>query len=384
LVTETTFREHTGGGDAAGAFAFAGLLIVLAWQQGGYHSATWTSTTICLACVGFAGLWLRGRDGLNRLELLMLAALASFAALLVLSTLWSDDPASSLRESRRAILYLVALAAFLVVRPRARFLLLVLGAALTGIVLLSAPIGYANSVGILAVAAMLLAVEVATVERGWIRWLALAALVPLTTHLLATSSRGAWLALAVGLLLRAALPQQRRFLATCAGRVALVAVITAIATVIVVSPTNPFGEQRASYWAVAWHEYQAHAVLGSGAGTYARYWRTERPIPVRVQDAHSLYLETLAETGPLGLLLIAVALATPLTVAIRRGAPGVLALAPAYVAFLVHAGIDWDWEMPVVTLVGLLCGAALLQSPPDETGSGAPPGRRAGGRVHFG
>ena len=32
----------------------------------------------------------------------------------------------------------------------------------------------------------------------------------------------------------------------------------------------------------------------------------------------------------------------------------------AYTAFLVHAGVDWDWELPAVTLVGLLCAAALL------------------------
>ena len=36
--------------------------------------------------------------------------------------------------------------------------------------------------------------------------------------------------------------------------------------------------------------------------------------------------------------------------------------AAAYSAFLVHAGLDWDWEMPVTTLAGLACGAALLAS----------------------
>ena len=28
--------------------------------------------------------------------------------------------------------------------------------------------------------------------------------------------------------------------------------------------------------------------------------------------------------------------------------------------FLVHALVDWDWELPAVTLVGLLCGCALV------------------------
>jgi tetratricopeptide (TPR) repeat protein len=36
--------------------------------------------------------------------------------------------------------------------------------------------------------------------------------------------------------------------------------------------------------------------------------------------------------------------------------------AGAYVAFLVHAGVDWDWEVTAVTLAGLLCGVGLLIS----------------------
>ena len=31
-----------------------------------------------------------------------------------------------------------------------------------------------------------------------------------------------------------------------------------------------------------------------------------------------------------------------------------------YVAYLVHAAQDWDWELPAVTLAGLACAAALL------------------------
>jgi branched-subunit amino acid ABC-type transport system permease component len=31
----------------------------------------------------------------------------------------------------------------------------------------------------------------------------------------------------------------------------------------------------------------------------------------------------------------------------------------AYVAFLVHAGLDWDWEMPAVVVAALCCAAAV-------------------------
>jgi hypothetical protein len=30
------------------------------------------------------------------------------------------------------------------------------------------------------------------------------------------------------------------------------------------------------------------------------------------------------------------------------------------VAYLVHAGVDWDWELPAITLTGLFCGAVIL------------------------
>ena len=36
------------------------------------------------------------------------------------------------------------------------------------------------------------------------------------------------------------------------------------------------------------------------------------------------------------------------------------AAAAGYLAFLLHAAIDWDWEMPATGLAGLFCGAALL------------------------
>jgi hypothetical protein len=49
-----------------------------------------------------------------------------------------------------------------------------------------------------------------------------------------------------------------------------------------------------------------------------------------------------------------------------RGHPLVPAAAAAYVAYLVHAGVDWDWELPAVTVAALAAGAALiaLRAPP--------------------
>ncbi|HEY7148953.1 MAG TPA: O-antigen ligase family protein [Gaiellaceae bacterium] len=121
------------------------------------------------------------------------------------------------------------------------------------------------------------------------------------------------------------------------------------------------GSYRAELWHAAWHDYEAHPVLGSGPGTYEWYWNEHRPLQHKVRDAHNLYLEALAELGPLGLLFLVVALGTPLVAAFRARAHPLIPVAlAAFVAFLVHASVDWDWEMSAVTLAALACAAALL------------------------
>jgi tetratricopeptide (TPR) repeat protein len=119
------------------------------------------------------------------------------------------------------------------------------------------------------------------------------------------------------------------------------------------------GSNRADYWHVAWRVYEDHPTLGAGAGTYSRSWLRERPVPQPVQDAHSLYLETLAELGPIGLALLLIALAAPFAAPRSWWTP--VALAP-YVAFLAHAAQDWDWELPAVTVAALACAAAPITS----------------------
>ena len=80
------------------------------------------------------------------------------------------------------------------------------------------------------------------------------------------------------------------------------------------------------------------------------------------KDAHNGYLETLAELGPVGLALLLAALGTPL-LAVRRAvgdATGRAALA-AYVALLLHLVLDWDLEIPAVTLCTVLLGVVLVR-----------------------
>ena len=52
-------------------------------------------------------------------------------------------------------------------------------------------------------------------------------------------------------------------------------------------------------------------LLGEGAGSFSRTWLRERPVANEARDAHNLYLETLAELGPIGLVLLLLVLVTP-------------------------------------------------------------------------
>ena len=117
------------------------------------------------------------------------------------------------------------------------------------------------------------------------------------------------------------------------------------------------GNGRADYWRAAWSEVEDRP-LGGGAGSWERWWLLERPTAFAARDAHNLYLEALAELGPIGLLLLLAALAPPL-LALPRGR-AMAAAGAAYVAFLLHAALDWDWEIPAVTATALLAGQAVL------------------------
>jgi hypothetical protein len=122
------------------------------------------------------------------------------------------------------------------------------------------------------------------------------------------------------------------------------------------------GHRRGMYWSTALDGYAHHPLLGSGAGTFEQLWLLYRPTRIyNVLDAHNAYLEVLAELGPFGVLLFAAAVAVPL-LAVRRAprTPLVAGAAGAYAAYAAHVAIDWDWEIPAVTVVALLCGSTLV------------------------
>jgi hypothetical protein len=124
---------------------------------------------------------------------------------------------------------------------------------------------------------------------------------------------------------------------------------------------------RVDLWHAAWHDHRAHPWLGAGAGTYERYWLRHRPNQLNVVDAHSLYLESLAELGPVGLVLVVSLIGIGLAACVRaRRSPFVPGIAAAIVAYAVHAGADWDWEVTVlgVVVIGLATAAVAAGESP--------------------
>ncbi len=472
--------------------AFAAI-IPLAFFDGGYFPTAWGVPAL-------VGLWIVAvaltvaPSPLHGREAVALSALAAFLGWSALSVLWTSDRPQTVLELERLTIYLAALAALLLV-ARKESLPWLLGGTATAIVAtcstglvgrlfqdvfgrpearihdpgaLYGPVGYSNAVGDLsAVGVLLLVGFLAYSTRPAVRGVVAGACVVLFATLALTLSRGAWLALGVGViaalaiaprrsslvgwLLVVALPgaavvalslradalykkgapvaaavREGHRLALAIGLLSVVAAVMAalgprlmpkrditapVARVAVLfgllavcllaavtiraggpsdlagragdafrspsqhtEPTQRFfslyAGRRDQFWKVAWEDFEAHPLVGSGGGTFGRYWLEHRPVGRFVLDAHSLYLETLAELGLVGLTLLAVALAAPFSSSVSaRGEPLVPAALGAYAVYLVHAGTDWLWEMPVVTLAGLTCGAGLLVAgrPADST-----------------
>jgi O-antigen ligase len=397
--------------DALVAVLGAAAVAVPASQGGAYFPPAWGWSAFGLLLAAALGLAFRTRVDVGILQWGLLAGMGSLLLWTALSAAWSDSVPRTVDEVERTLIYLAAIGAvtFVVSSEKVAFLLGGVLAAVVGVSLyalaqdpsghsqtrpLSGPLGYWNALGILDAIGLLLALgfAVSSHQPRGLRLGALAALPLLATTLYLTYSRGSLAALGVGLLLFVLCHPRvsERRLRPRAAVLTVVAVV-AVCTALVLtggagrlvgktyrafnSPPSSGGKPsqrllslsgnfRSKYWRVAWDEYSAHPWLGSGAGTFDLYWDRDRATIYGARDAHNLYLETLAELGPVGLILLLATLALPF-LALRRGRPDpvVAAAAGAYLAFLLHALMDWDWEMPAVTIAGLLCGGALLLAP---------------------
>jgi hypothetical protein len=120
---------------------------------------------------------------------------------------------------------------------------------------------------------------------------------------------------------------------------------------------------RYAYWRVAFGEWADAPLAGGGSGSFRVEWLRERDVAESVQDAHSLTIETAAELGLVGIALL-LAFVGGIAAAARRAvriAPGAAAGAVAALAgWIVHAQIDWLWEMPAASLQAIVLAGLVI------------------------
>jgi cytochrome c-type biogenesis protein CcmH/NrfG len=126
---------------------------------------------------------------------------------------------------------------------------------------------------------------------------------------------------------------------------------------------------RYQYWQSAIDAYETEPWLGIGPGTFEFWWAREGvgEAAIFVREAHSLYLEVLAELGPLGLLLVGAFVVTVLAggalLAFRASSaerPALAAAVAACFGFAGAAAVDWVWELGALPVVFLLLAAVAV------------------------
>jgi hypothetical protein len=197
-----------------------------------------------------------------------------------------------------------------------------------------------------------------------------------------------------------------RVLAACVGIVAVVAGISFLPTVTARAwddfhasqhggssdpaqrLTNLQGGRRI-IWDVALRTFRDHPLEGVGAGSFEFAWNRDERWSQHLRDAHSLYLEALAEMGLPGALLLVLALGTALAAAVvapfrhldAAPAGAAAGCAAALLVFCVTAGVDWMWESTAVTVAAIVCAGLALAAGARPTASRLALPRVAGGAL---
>lgn len=483
-------RSRTVSGRRARAFliatATAAIVTAANASQGAYFSQSWGWVALAFLLPTTVLALLDRTTAPGRLRLAFLGAVAALAVWIALSTLWSVSPSASAREVERILVYVTVALALAFVARRGDTAALLAGV-LAGITFvagyglatrlfpdrfetfsdpelpyrLAEPIGYWNSLGVLATMGVLLALGATAHARRHMGAAAAAAALPvLVSTLYFTFSRGAWASLAAGLVALVALDPRRLALCwttlvvapasvaavvvasrqdaltrqdavlaeweqqgsrlavvvlaltACSAVLALAAsavaarapagrrtrlsfdfVLGAIAIGVIVGSlvavggpgpgaselrdrfdSDPVagadlnerlfsasGNGRSEQLRVSWEAGTDRIVGGNGAGSFEYLWYERRPSTLVVRDGHSLYLETFAELGIVGLALLLTVVLLPLVGAYRaRRSRLVPAAFAALAAWATACTLDWHWEVVGVTMTALVAGGACL------------------------
>jgi hypothetical protein len=133
---------------------------------------------------------------------------------------------------------------------------------------------------------------------------------------------------------------------------------------------------RYQFWQAALDAFASQPVGGVGAGNFELYWNAHPQLALPLVNAHSLYLETLAELGPAGLALLLAFLAVPVVWCVRRRPLGGSALEDDAALAVLAAGalsaaLEWTFQLPaafapVIVAIALLVAGTGAEEPADS------------------
>lgn len=134
------------------------------------------------------------------------------------------------------------------------------------------------------------------------------------------------------------------------------------------------------WWKEAAGAWSEKPLQGWGAGSFAVTHKLFRQDELGVVQPHNMPLQFLAETGLIGALLALGGLGVLLFTALERVramAAGrqrdiAVALFAGAVAWLVHGFVDWDWDIPGVTVPALMFIGVLVAIPREVAWSRLP------------
>ncbi len=148
-----------------------------------------------------------------------------------------------------------------------------------------------------------------------------------------------------------------------------------------ISRFGGLGSNRYDLWRVGLIEFRRHPIQGIGVDNFLVPYLQQRRSDEEPVFPHSLAVDLLSETGLVGTVLFAAFLVAAVAGARRiprgpdRELAGMLVVGAA--VWLLHAQVDWLWEMPVLGIIGMgLVGAALGLVPRRACGSAGRSGRR--------
>ncbi|MCK9266373.1 O-antigen ligase family protein [bacterium] len=130
-------------------------------------------------------------------------------------------------------------------------------------------------------------------------------------------------------------------------------------------PKTASFDDRLGYWQAAVQIFREKPVLGAGPGNYMHnYTRFKRPESMEAKHAHSIFFETLSETGIVGVLLLFSFFIKFIFISFKRRKSELLLYGAgfSFLAFFLHNLLDFNFINPAVAVLFFISGGIIVMS----------------------